>query len=391
MPRAPLDHLRRAMHPRVGCFLILAMCACARQHSTPFVNERAEAERHYAHGRYSKAAASWREASGHAEHHDDRVEALYRAAAAEQRAGENAAARGMYLEVLKLAPDGPRAARAAFELAWLDIERGDTARGEQNLLAVTLRYQDSALAGRAFIGLMNRLEKRGGSRAALALVDQVRPQVHEPELAEQVGYAQGRLLRTTGQPERARDVFLRLAQDFPYPQGAYWEDALWHAADIEREQGRPRAALAHLGRMLEEVEPAHFQGSYARTRYAEAQYRIAEIYRDDLRQPQRARSEFRKVFEDHPTSLLRDDALWQEALIDGAAGEAAARCDALRALVTQFPESRYTPCAPLLCSRLPRAISERPCRPYIRRALEAARTAAQGSAPLAPARTHSSK
>ncbi|HEU5076101.1 MAG TPA: tetratricopeptide repeat protein [Polyangiaceae bacterium] len=379
------------MHHHLGCFLILAMCACARQHSTPFMNERAEAERHYAHGRYSKAAASWREAARHAEHHDDRVEALYRAGAAEQRAGESAAARDTYLEVLELAPHGPRAARAAFELAWLDIEGGDTTRGEQNLLAVTLRYQDSALAGRAFIGLMNRLEKRGGPAAALALVDRVRPQVHEPELAEQVDYAQGRLLRTTGQAERARDVFLKLAQDFPYPQGAYWEDALWHAADIEREQGRPRAALAHLERMLREVEPAHFQGSYARTRYAEAQYRIAEIYRDDLRQPQRARGEFRKVFDEHPTSLLRDDALWQEALIGRATNEAAARCDALKTLVTQFPDSRYTPCAPLLCSHLPKTNSERTCRAYIRRALEAGRTSASGHAPLAPDEIQSSK
>jgi len=345
------------------------------------MNERAQAERHYAHGRYSQAATSWREAAAHAEQQDDRVEALYRAAAAHQRARDVPAARAAYLEVLKLAPEGPRAARAAFELAWLDLESGNTARGERGLIEVMLRYQDSALAGRAFAGLASRREERGGPHAVLVLIEQVRPQLEQPELAEQVRYAEARLLRTTGQTGRALRCFLELAQDFPYPQGAYWEDALWHAAEIERGEGRARAALSHLERMLEEVEPAHFQGSYARTRYAEAQYRIAEIYRDDLGQPDRARAEFRKVFDEHPTSLLRDDALWQEALISWTAGEAATSCNPLGRLVATLPESRYSPCAPLLCDRLP--APERSCRPYIRRTLES-RGAASQIVPIAP-------
>lgn len=345
------------------------------------MNQRAAAERHYTHGRYSEAAAAWREAAGHAEHRDDQAEALYRAAAAHQRGADAATARAAYLEVLKLDPTGHRAARAAYELAWLDIEGGHTARGEQALLDVTLRYQDSALAARAFVGLKNRLEARGGPDAALALIDRIRPRLQQPELEEQVRYVQGQLLRTTGQVERARQVFLELAQDFPYPQGAYWEDALWHAADIERSLGRPRPALAHLERMLKEIEPAHFQGSYTRTRYAEAQYRIAEIYRDELKQPDRARAEFRRVFDEHQTSLLRDDALWQEALIGWTSGKATASCDALRRLVSELPDSRYVPCAPLLCDQLPN--SERSCRPYIRRDVEARATAASG-APLSP-------
>ena len=215
----------------------------------------------------------------------------------------------------------------------------------------------------------------------LGLIDEVRPQIHEPELAEQVRYKQGLLLRTTGQPERARLVFLELARDFPYPQGAYWEDALWHAAEIERDQGHPEAALVHLKRMLQEVEPAHMQGSYARVRYAEAQYRIAEIYRDDLGRPQQALLEFRKVFDEHPTSRLRDDALWQEALIGWTTHKPAASCAALTKLVNELPDSRYAPCAPLLCDTLPKGTPERSCRPYIRRTIEAPKPS---SPPLRP-------
>src|SRR5690349_18578056 len=86
--------------------MVLGACACARQHSTPFLNERAAAERHYASGRYQESAEAWRAVAKDAEHRDDRAEALYRAAAAHQRAGDTAAARASYREVLELSPDG---------------------------------------------------------------------------------------------------------------------------------------------------------------------------------------------------------------------------------------------------------------------------------------------
>ena len=158
MRRPSLDLVRLGASALMSSWLVVGASGCARQHSTPFLNERAAAERHYASGHYSRAAAAWRNASQHAEHRDDRVEALYRAAAAHQRAGDSQAAHAAYLEVIELAPNGPRAARATFELAWLDIEGGDAARGEQGLRAMMLRYQESALAGRAFVGLGDRLE-----------------------------------------------------------------------------------------------------------------------------------------------------------------------------------------------------------------------------------------
>jgi len=343
------------------------------------MNSRAEAERHYSNGRYAEAADSWRQASKSAEHRDDRVEALYRAAAAYQRAGEPATARDTYAEVVQLAPDGARAARAAYELCWLDIERGDVARGERCLIDVTLRYQDSALAGRAFARLVQRVAERAGTGAALALVERLVPEIQQPELAEQVRYEEGRLLRASGQSGRARDVFLKLATDFPYPQGALWEDALWFAADIERANGKPLAAIAHLERMLEEVESAHLQGSYTRTRYAEARFRIAEIYRDELHQPGEAMKQFRRVFDEHPTSLLRDDALWQEALIGSTTHQTRRSCDALSQLLAELPDSRYAACASLLCAELAeraQGVEQKhgTCRAYIRRSVESSAT-----------------
>ena len=127
-------------------------------------------------------------------------------------------------------------------------------------------------------------------------------------------------------------------------------------------------------RSVEEVESAHLQGSYTRTRYAEAQFRIAEIYRDDLHQPGEAMKQFRRVFDEHPTSLLRDDALWQEALIGSTTHQANRSCDALSQLVAQLPDSRYAACASLLCAELAERAPVRTCRPYIRRSVDSSAT-----------------
>jgi hypothetical protein len=102
--------------------------------------------------------------------------------------------------------------------------------------------------------------------------------------------------------------------------------------------------------LLAEREAATGLGSYERARYAEARFRIAEIQRDRLGDPSRARREFRRVFTDHPTSRLRDDALWQEALTAGRNADPADACEPLELLVGYLPDSRYAPCAPKLCA-----------------------------------------
>ena len=48
-------------------------------------------------------------------------------------------------------------------------------------------------------------------------------------------------------------------------------------------------------------------------------------------------------------SLLRDDALWQEALLWGEEGDTGTACERLETLVDHFPDSRYVPCAAARC------------------------------------------
>jgi hypothetical protein len=70
------------------------------------------------------------------------------------------------------------------------------------------------------------------------------------------------------------------------------------------------------------------------------------------------------VFHDHPTSLLGDDALFQEALVARSAGDATGTCAPLQILKAKQPDSRFAACASELCPRLGKAGTRR-CAPYI--------------------------
>ncbi|HYP89953.1 MAG TPA: tetratricopeptide repeat protein, partial [Polyangiaceae bacterium] len=149
------------------------------------------------------------------------------------------------------------------------------------------------------------------------------------------------------------------------PGGAYWDDALFRAAEKELTLGAPARAIAHLQQMLAEQERAVITGSYERPRYAQAQLEIGRIYRDVLHDRARARLELRKVWSKHPTSTLVDDALFQEAQIAYGEGDATGACAPLSILVREQPKSRYAACAHLLCAALGPTPSA--CHDYIKR------------------------
>src|SRR6185436_21099364 len=102
----------------------------------------------------------------------------------------------------------------------------------------------------------------------------------------------------------------------------------------------PREAIAHLRRMLAVREPSTFAGSYERLRFSPAQYRIAVLYRDALHDNASARREFHRLYADHTTSILRDDALWEEAKIALADRDQPAACSLVGTLVREFKDSR---------------------------------------------------
>jgi tetratricopeptide (TPR) repeat protein len=361
---------------------VLALGACAPTLPRRYQEQRAAAERAYAAGRYEEAAHHWELAAGAADRRRDRSEALYRAGASYERAGRHGDAEASYEKIAARFPKSSRAARADFDRARIEIEHGNREHGYALLERAMFAHADSGLAPRALRELLLRAEDRGGKAFARAELERLLPRLTRTPLAERALYARAALLDEQGDRAGARDQYLEVARRFSYPTGALWDDALWHAARLENDLGNPRKAISYLERMLAQRESSFLQGSYERPRYAEAQFRIAELYRDRLGDTGRARREFRKVWENHPTSLLKDDALWNEALLARGAGDRRAACASVALLADEAPDSRYVPCGKLLCESAA-ADPKRSCRGYIERAVRS-QLAGRGETTVSP-------
>jgi hypothetical protein len=345
--------------------LVAAFLACTPSLPAAYVRSREAAEAAYASGRFADAGSRWLEAAESAASGRDRAEARYRAAASFQRAGQLDRATELYARLA--AGTSERAARATFALADLRLQSGDDAGGYAALEAAARKYPSSGVANLALRRYFAALAAAGGDQAVLDYIERVTPELDRSELAEQLLYERARRLEAGGRVRDARDAYLALAERFPYPHGAYWDDALYRAADCAARLAQPARAVSLLERMLAARETAHFSGSYERPRFADAAYRVAQLYRDALGNPEAARRAFHGVFVDFPTSTWRDDALWQEALLARTEGEFGP-CTPLALLVRELPDSRYAACAHELCPKIA-ALARRACAAYIERDL----------------------
>ncbi len=358
---------------RVGAWLVAALSttlfACAPQLPNAYVRARDSAENDYARRRFSEAGKAWLAAAWNAATARDRSEARYRAATSYERAGELEKAGALY--ALLAQGRSERAARSTFSLADLRLRGGDEAGGYADLEAALRRYPSSGVASLALRRYFAYLAARGGDQAVLDYVARVEPRLRGSELGEQLSYERARRLDASARTGEALAAYLDLADRYPYPHGAFWDDALYRGADCKQRLGDAQGALALLTRLLDAREVAHLSGSYERPRYAEAAFRLAELYRDELHDATAARQAFHRVFLDYPTSTLRDDALWQEAILARKTNRSAA-CAPLALLVAQLPESRFAPCARKLCPELG-PVSTSQCHAYIERALAGVR------------------
>jgi TolA-binding protein len=341
---------------------------CAPSLPPAYQRQRAAAERAYAAGRYEEAAQHWRKAETAADRRRDRADALYRQAASLRRAGQLDKAKQRLHTLVSQYPKSHRTDRARYDLADISIEQGERDAGFDALRKFFSAHPDSPLAVRALTRYVDFVSERRGEDQALSWLASARSSLARTELGEARLYLEARHLEQRERRTEARDRYLELADDYPYPKGAYWDDALERTAELELQLGAPERAVSHLQRLLGERESSHLQGSYQKPSYAEARFRIAELFRDELNDPRRALSEFRRVFSDHPTSLRRDDALWEEAKLARKLGDADRVCGALTLLKKELPDSRYTPCASRLCPRVA-AVPGRSCRNYLIREL----------------------
>jgi tetratricopeptide (TPR) repeat protein len=194
---------------------------------------------------------------------------------------------------------------------------------------------------------LRHLESTGGD--PIAWLKTIVPEVAKTELDETARYTLAGYLETAGDWQGALDAYVACAERHPYPKGALFDDALWHASELEEKLGHPVQAISQLRKMLAVREKSTTVGSYERPRFSPAQFRIAVLYRDALRDHAAARREFHRLYAEHPTSILRDDALWEEAKLARDDGHAEDACAVTALLIRDFPSSRYAPCARSVC------------------------------------------
>lgn len=353
----------------VALLLSGALLACAST-QTAYQRQAQLAEQAYEQGDYALAAEHWRAAHQVAESRRDGDEARYRGARCLLRAGKTEEGEQLLSE---LAATGgrDRAPRAAFDLAFWEIENGDAARGHEQLLAALVRFPGHGVARDALRRRRAYLVETQGSVAAERDLAELGKRLRGTELESTAWFERAKLLEARGEDQRALSAYLDVAKRFPYPSGAYWNDATLAAARLEARLGQREAARKLLGQMLDQRESSALTGSYDRS-YDQATYLLAELTLADGRW-RTARDLWLGLVDDFPSSRLRDDALWAAALVSARNADADEACDLAERLQQETPDSRFAPCTKLVCTRAQSSTQpsgQHACADYVRRSFE---------------------
>jgi tetratricopeptide (TPR) repeat protein len=356
--------LKTARISALAAAVVVSLLGCGASKPSEYALRDAAAARAFSAGRYDEAAQRWEDAARVAKLPRNKSEARYREASSLLRAGRRSEAVAVFDRLLADDPRGTRSARAAYDRALTLIASGRTQQGYAALDSMLRSYPESGVAPAALRRYLQFLATSEAGAVAPYL-ERMASSLDGTELGEHAHYAYAESLERQGMLEAARARYLLVAEKYPYPRGALWDDALFHAAELDAKLGDARAAIARLEAMLGHRETAYMSGSYERGRYAEARYKIAELYRDVIGDAENARRNFERVFSEHETSRLRDDAAWNAALLAARSGDRAGACRHLDALVSAIPGTRFAPCATKLCPAIKVRESKRSCADYI--------------------------
>ncbi len=330
-----------------------SVIACAPTRGAAFERSLAEARRSHHDGRFEAAANAFDQAAREAKIPRDAVYARYEAALARARAGDIARASAELRAIATAKPQSAYSAQAAFKAAEL-AQRSDETRGLAEMERVILDFPDDGVAQVALARIVTHDDETGGAERALARLDALLPKIHGKKVEEKAAYERARHLDTLGKTEAARDAYVDVANRFPYPFGAFNDDALFRAGQMEVSLKHFREAIGLYERLLAQREVAGFIGSYERPRYVPALLEIARIHESELHDRAAARAALHRLYADFTTSTMRDDALWREAELWRKDGDTKSACARLATLSDDFPDSRYVPCVSVRCPAVPR-------------------------------------
>lgn len=341
---------------------------CAPSLGSAYDKVYADGERAESAGRLEEALAAYDRAVPLAKRRGDGDQARWAAADVLEREGRVADAIAR-LDAVAHDAASDRQGEAAYRAASLRIDHGDADRGWRDMEQVPRRFSSGGVGHAAVRRLVAHADAQG-PRAGLEELAALERDVGKTDLGELVAYLAAQHLEQLGDLQAARDAYVRIAQKWPYPYGAFFDGALWRASLLDEKLGDPRAAVAHLEAMVVERETTTLVGSYERKHYVPAMLRIAKLYRDALGDHAKARAALHRLYTDFTHSTMRDDALWLEASIWKQDGDARTACDRLATLVHDFPDSRFVPCATAECPDVKRPDDSKApaaCRAYIER------------------------
>lgn len=364
---AKLVDLRRMLASRAALLAAaLSLAAgCGPAWGDAYLDAMAAGQRSYHAGRYGEAEKAYAQAVEAAQRLKDRDEAMLLVARMQERAGRLDEARASYEKIVNAVPPGPRVVRAAVAAAMILIGQGKDGEGYARLLDIAKKQPNHGDSRVALLRVLDHERENGGPAAVIALLKKEQPAFVKTDLEVFFDYQIAKATADKGDLILGRDLLVAHAHAHPYPFDPYNDDAFTRAAEIELELGRPKEAIALLKEMLAVLEHSEKPGSYERPKFPEGQWKIAEIYRDKLNDHASARREFHRLYTDHKYAKQRDDALWEEAKLAAADGDASGACDLTSTIAEKIPDSRYVRCLRELCKTAEVPKDARECPAYI--------------------------
>jgi tetratricopeptide (TPR) repeat protein len=264
-------------------------------------------------------------------------------------AGRTAAAIAAYLAIPARAPDDPATgSTATYRAGELQLRSGRTVDGWTQLWQTVTDYPDEPVAADALATLL----ADGRTRDARALADQIArlmTPLAETAIGDNLVWSLADLdAHELANPGAARALYDRIPVDFP--SSGLRDDARWLAAQLSRQLGDSPGAVQRLRALLATREVSVGAGSYFSIWLDDAQLLVGQILRDDLGDLDGAEQAFRRLPRDYPTSILRDDALYELGVTLARRGDVKGACAAVHELRRQFPDSKYL-ARPLPCAR----------------------------------------
>ncbi len=292
----------------------------------------AKAEAHKVAGRNQEAIEAYGRAAETAERRVDRDEALYRQSRVYARMRDYKSALAVADRLASADPPARRTMRARLDAARYRMQLGETERADRELRAIVVEAPDDAAAKGALRTLV-QIHVKGADKVedALFWLKTLESEIEEGNTThEGLLSLEADLLIARGKRAEAIEVLEQQIEQYPYPHGRRWDDALWRLADLALEDNDPETAISRLESMIAVHEKSFILGSYTRPLFSKAALRIARIYRDNLDDEKAALKAFARVRSEFPNSLVTDDALEEEAMLRIEKGDSKKGCALLR-------------------------------------------------------------